>query len=476
MLRYFQKIDKKAVSTTTGLTLEEEKRAEEEVKKVIEIKDKARGSYNDYSPEIRAAIGKYAAENGPTRASRHFTKQLGKNVPESTARRLKKEYTVKLSKLPTPSNEDDSSRAQFTVTSLPKQPQGRPLLLGELLDKSVQSYIESLRKVGGVVNTAIVRGAAHGIVSVRHPSLLTEHGGSVELGKPWAKSLLKRMGYVKRKCSNAGKVTVSRFEELKEEYLADIKAEVVMHDIHTHLIFNWDQTALHLVPTGQWTMHEAKAKIIPITNSDDKRQITAVLAVTMTGEYLPAQLLFQGKTVRCHPKIEAPPGWDIWHSINHWSNEETMLRYIEKVILPFVVYKRRELKLNEDSQALAIFDCFKGQTTQTVYDLLKSNHIRVVKVPANCTDKLQPLDISINKPMKEEMRKYFRNWYAESVRKQLEEGTPLEEVSIDVALSVIKNQSANWMFRSWETLTQKPEIAVNGFRKAEILQAVTSVL
>ena len=75
---------------------------------------------------------------------------------------------------------------------------------------------------------------AHGIVSARNPALLVEHGG---LTKAWAKSLLKRMGYVKRKCSNAGKMSVARFEELKEEFLADVKAEVLMNDIPKELIF-----------------------------------------------------------------------------------------------------------------------------------------------------------------------------------------------------------------------------------------------
>jgi len=67
--------------------------------------------------------------------------------------------------------------------------------------------------------------------------------------------------------------------------LADIKAEVLMNEVHPHLIFNWDQTVIQFVPTGQWTMHRAKEKVIPIASSDDKRQITAVLAVTITGEY-----------------------------------------------------------------------------------------------------------------------------------------------------------------------------------------------
>lgn len=150
------------------------------------------------------------------------------------------------------------------------------------------------------------------------------------------------MGYVKRKGSNARKVAVAHFEELKEAYPADIKAEVVMNDIHKELVFNWDQTGLHLVPTGQWTMNEAKAKIVPIANSDDKRQITAVLATTMTGEYLSPQLLFKGKTPRCRPTMAVPQGWDYWHSANHWSNEDTMIRYLDKVVFPFVDKKRTE--------------------------------------------------------------------------------------------------------------------------------------
>lgn len=33
----------------------------------------SRGKYNSYTPQQRAKIGKYAAENGPTRAAKHFT-------------------------------------------------------------------------------------------------------------------------------------------------------------------------------------------------------------------------------------------------------------------------------------------------------------------------------------------------------------------------------------------------------------------
>ena len=103
-----------------------------------------------------------------------------------------------------------------------------------------------------------------------------------------------------------------------------------MNEIPTELVLNYYQTTLHLVPTGQWTMHRSGEKVLPITNSDDKHQFTAVLAVTMSGEYFPPQLIYQGKIKHCHPAGEVPEGWDIRHSHNHWSNEETMLQYMSK--------------------------------------------------------------------------------------------------------------------------------------------------
>ena len=181
--------------------------------------------------------------------------------------------------------QDVNDETPLTVKSLPTKEQGRPLLLGQALDKAVQDYITSMRTVGGVVNTAIVMAAAEGIIAARDRSLLVQHGGHIEIKKSWAKSLLGRMGYVKRKCSNAGKISLPHFKEIQENFLADIHAEVVMNKVPPELIFHWDQTALHLVSTGQWTMHYA-GEVSTISNCDDKCQVTAVFAATLTGDFL----------------------------------------------------------------------------------------------------------------------------------------------------------------------------------------------
>ena len=214
--------------------------------------------------------------------------------------------------------------------------------------------MNNLRAANGVVNRVVVMGAAEGIVCHRDVSKLSSHGGHIEITKSWAKSLLTRMGFVKRKCSTSGKLSIAQFDESKEIFLADVAAEVLFNNIPESLIINWDQTGLSIVPTGDWTMEKEGAKIVPIAHSDDKRQLTAVLAITAAGEYLPPQLLYQGKTPKCHPQVSFPAGWDVWHSHNHWSNEITMKRYIDNIIVPFVTQKRQELKLRFNHPAIAI--------------------------------------------------------------------------------------------------------------------------
>ena len=62
-----------------------------EVKCALEKDTSGRGKYNEYMPEKRAQIGTLAAEHGPTKAVRHFSKLLSRKVPETMARRLKAE-------------------------------------------------------------------------------------------------------------------------------------------------------------------------------------------------------------------------------------------------------------------------------------------------------------------------------------------------------------------------------------------------
>ena len=117
---------------------------------------------------------------------------------------------------------------------------------------------------------------AEGIVKSYDSNLLECNGGHIVLTKGWAKYLMKCMGFVKRRASTKAKVSVSDFEQLKAQFIFDVKALIEMEEIPGALVINWNQTGVHYVPVSSWTMAQEGSKRVEIAGIDDKRQITAL--------------------------------------------------------------------------------------------------------------------------------------------------------------------------------------------------------
>ena len=261
----------------------------------------------------------------------------------------------------------------------------------------------------------LVVAAARGLIMTHNHSLLTDHGGHLNPDKPWAKSLLQHMGFVKRRASTSARLPVEDFDAVKKCFLDRIVEAVQLHSISKALIINLDETDLKLVPVSSWTLEQQGTAKIKVAGVDDKREVTAVVAASMTGDLLPLQMLYTGVTERCHPTFNFPDKWNVWHSSNHWANESTTLCYIEKVLKPYLCQKKQELGLSDDTKALLLWDVFRAHRTEFVLEKLKMANVDVVFVPANCTSELQPLDISVNKPLKDHLKTKFTQWYADQV-------------------------------------------------------------
>ena len=103
--------------------------------------------------------------------------------------------------------------------------------------------------------------------------------------------------------------------------------------------------------------------------------------------------------------------------------------------------------------------------------ILADNNIESIRVPANCTDRLQPLDLSINKPAKEFLRRKFQEWFASQIATQLDEGDTGGQ-HIDTRLSIMKPLGARWLVELHDYLSANPSFAVNGFSAAGILDSL----
>ena len=436
--------------------------ANEEVEVVLKKKRRKRGKYNYYEPEVRAKIAKHACLHGNNSAIVKYSKDLGHSVSESSVRNIKKVYLNKLKTVQDPND----------IVSLPHATQGRPLLLGELVDSKVAGYIHALRLAGGIVNRSIVQAAAKGILSHLNPSSLQEHGGHINIGVKWAESFLKRRSYVKRKATKAARKVPHNFDDLKAAFLQRIRDEIEQHAIPPSLVINWDQTGSKLIPVSQWTLAKQGSRQVPVIGKDDKREITVLLAVSASGTLLPPQVIYAGKTQGCHAKITFPRGWHITRSDNHWSTEATMLQYIDEVVVPYFSAAKRELELPEDHVCLAIFDVFVAHRCDSVLQKLNENHIHQVFVPASCTGELQPLDLSVNDEFKALMKDSFSRWYAHEIKEALDQGENLNNVKVDLRASIIKPLHGNWLITAISTLQSRTESLCRGFEMAGILDCL----
>ena len=141
------------------------------------------------------------------------------------------------------------------------------------------------------------------------------------------------------------------YEECRKQYLRDILEVVKKHNIPTELILNSDQTPSSYVSVGKQTMAARGSKSVPGKGLMDKRNITLNFVISLSGEFLPLQIIYGGKTKASQPRgIDFPPEFSVTQNPKHWSNEKETLKLLDQVINPYVVKKRAELKLLENHQ------------------------------------------------------------------------------------------------------------------------------
>ena len=191
---------------------------------------------------------------GATEAAKRFTKKCGFSINESTATAIKKAYLAKRHEKRL--REEDYS----AISELHIKKKGRPLLLGRKLDDAVQEYLLKLRDHGCPINTSIIIAVTRGLGEVIDQTRLAKYGGPATLTVPWAKLLLKRMNFMKRRATTKSNPPTGDLVEIKRSFLAKVLETVGMNDIPPELIFNWDQTGINLVPTALWTMDKKGKK------------------------------------------------------------------------------------------------------------------------------------------------------------------------------------------------------------------------
>ena len=340
------------------------------------------------------------------------------------------------------------------------------------LDEKVQSFLHVLKRKGGVVNTVVAVATAKALIARNE----YEHLKCLDLDSSfWAKSLFRRMGFKKRTCTTSKpEIPELAKKEAKLIFQHQIAEVVERHSIPLPLVMNFDQTPLKHAPVANQTLSRKGSKHVAIKGQSFKQAITATFGITFSDKFLPMQLIYGGKTKRSLPKVKFPDSFSLSVNEKHFSNTNESLKLIEDIITPYVEKERGKLGLSDNQPALVIFDVFSGQMTDPVMQKLKENFIKVVKVPANMTNLFQPLDLTVNRSAKAFMKRKFTEWYSSSISKQLDEGKAIDDIDVDLKLSILKPLHAHWIKELYDYMTSENgrEIISNGWKAAFITEAI----
>jgi DDE superfamily endonuclease len=206
---------------------------------------------------------------------------------------------------------------------------------------------------------------------------------------------------VKRNITKDAQINGDNFDT-QVAFVNSVNGDIIDRKIPVDCIVNMDETNIPFCIKPKWTYRPKGTKTVAVKLVNSSQRATALLAVTMSGEKLPPFLIFAGKAdgpVSREPETEQYPG-GVEYGVQKkaWCDGPLMQEWIDKVWEPFCASK---------PVTMLLFDHFRGHLVADVLARLEALGTIVHVIPASYTGTLQPIDVGINKPFKDGLRKLF---------------------------------------------------------------------
>jgi hypothetical protein len=388
--------------------------------------------------------------------------------------------------------------------------------------KKILDLFLKLRSYGVVLQTQYCLSLLKSIIQMDAPHLL----GNYKLQKSWFDNWMRINGGWTRRSGTTCMKTPENWSTLRERMIERMGYLKHHFNIHTRLCVNCDQTSILYLPTANsktWTPKRMSTglqlsvdqtnqilndtslsspeqrtkiqklnnsldplhKVIPIDGYGSKKAISTVVGYSAAGDLLPLQLIYRGKTDTCLPNGSnefvckaKEEHWKLVHKPNnHWSSVDTMMEYMETILLPYRNRVLEEENLSDkQGNVMLIIDCWSMHVHKLRKEIEKKyKFIKLVFVPANCTSKLQPCDVVVNGPLKREFKAECVKWMCEKALEAIRDGKSPTQLGqfANTSLKVMKPKLVEWLYKSWTLLKSKVDMLRNGWDKCGLTKALT---
>uniref|UniRef100_A0A1E1X208 Putative pogo transposable element n=1 Tax=Amblyomma aureolatum TaxID=187763 RepID=A0A1E1X208_9ACAR len=377
------------------------------------------GRYASYTAGFKLKVVEHALEHGNRAAGRHFS------VDPVRVRYWR--------------NQQDELRATKKDRRAFRGPkQGK----FPRVEEEVLSYVKRLRNEGCAVSHELMQNHARATAR-SHGIAASEFKAS----SGWTTRFMRRNGLcLRRRTTLCQRLPADCEDKVRDFHRFIIRIREDKKFLLSQ-IGNADQTPINFDMPRNSTVDIKGAKSVQVkTTGAEKQWCTVMLSITVDGRQLPPFVVFKRKTL---PKGTLPAGIHVRAQEKGWMSAELVSDWLK------TVWGRRPGALLLPS--LLVMDSFRGHLEKNVRCRMSELRTDLAVIPGGLTSVLQPLDVSINKPFKDNVRRLYTEWMAAG-NHDLTPAGKIRRPTIDML--------CRWIIEAWSVIPR--EMVVRSFKKTGI--------
>lgn len=171
-------------------------------------------------------------------------------------------------------------------------------------------------------------------------------------------------------------------------------------------------------------------------SGDEKENLTVLVTANAAGKLPPPMIVFSYVRVPSYISESIPKEWGIGTSENGWMCGPTFYCYITNIFVPWLDREHIERPI------LLFMDGHVSHMTLHLSEFCSENGIILIALFPNSTHLLQPMDVSVFRPLKNAWKKEIRNWRVQNDGRKLQKQNfaPVLKNALDcITMDTIKN-------------------------------------
>ena len=225
----------------------------------------------------------------------------------------------------------------------------------------------------------------------------------------WCYRFIKRNGISIRRISHIGQIPPANINKYKASFIEEVinKRRIMNISVDdNYTTINMDETAFYLEMGFNTTLEfKGKRNVEIISSGREHYRISVLLAITANGLKLPPFIIIKGeggktieKELRNLPYVRNGNLF-VYCQPQGWCTSYLFIEWIKAVFLPY------EKEYGE--KCLLIMDKASSHISKDSLSILEEKKINYVLIPGGLTSECQPLDISVNKIFKDNLKLRF---------------------------------------------------------------------